>query len=263
MLSQGWRKIMPAKVWKPEFAVLIYKLVRAGYTQYRIAKHLNISSSTLEFWIKKKKSVRYAMEQGKKDAERVSVKTYIKFVFDRLPPKLQKIWEKMERYEKSKNGLMRIEALLEKRGQRARQHLFLYAFCAYNFNISRACRAVNIDYKRFEAWKRDPDFHALLDEMEIHKKDFLEGALWDLIADRDSKAVIFASKTYNADRGYGQKLQVYHQGQINHTHNIVTMEELEPHLTTELKKALLVALRERNHHVNNEISDDTTKRIPA
>lgn len=234
---------MRSLVWKDEFYVKTYRLAKSGHTKARIAQIIGVGVVTFNRWLTKRPALRVALKEGRLRTQ--SAVNFRRYVYRRLPPQLQAIWDRINKLEKKKNGITRIEAILEDAGKAARQHLFLYAWCTGGFNSSAACRAVNISRQMYEEWyKSDPDFHALFDEMDQHKKDFMEGALMDLIEERDTSAVIFANKTYNQDRGYGQKLEVKHSGQITHNVNVIKIADLD--LDIEQKKILLQAIRERN-----------------
>src|SRR5690606_21892274 len=73
-------------------------------------------------------------------------------------------------------------------------------------------------------------------------KNFIEDGLMDLIEIRNPNAVIFANKTLNRDRGYDEKIEVHHSGQVNHKHEF-SIDQLN--LDTETKRKVLNAIREQ------------------
>ena len=146
-----------------------------------------------------------------------------------------------------------MERLLDNAGKRARQHLFLYALTASNFNASEACRKVNISRKTFENWvTTEPEFGQLIDEMHWHKKNFFESALVGLIRSGDSSATIFANRTLNRDRGYNEKFELEVKGQVNHAHaHIVQIDDLN--LPIKVRRLILEAMRDEDNIIPIEV----------
>lgn len=232
--------------WRTRFLITIYELAKAGMTKAKIAKTLGVTIVTFYKWWNRKASVRYAYKHGKKMAK--SVETFRGYAYRRLSPKLRKVWDKINAADSTGAGTERVERILADAGKRARQHLFLYAWTACGFNPTEACRVLCMDRQTFEGWyKNDPEFHQLFDEMNKVKKDFFEAPLIKLVGDHDVSAVLFANRTFNADRGYGNKVQVEHSGNVSHTHKVVPVKDLN--LDLDLRKALLKAIRERNEAV--------------
>ncbi len=195
---------MPNHMWEDAMFVQAFQLARTGLSNERIAKALGVSPNTFGKWIKEKPALHQSLEDGRKPPGEIA-RTFQNYVFKRLPPKLRKLWKKLKRCAAS-NQIVRMEALLENSGSLARQKLFVHAFTAYNFNVSRACRAVNISRKTVNEWVRnDPDFGELLEEMEEYKDDFIEDKFLQLIRDDNEKAIIAAAKMRLHKRGYGEK----------------------------------------------------------
>jgi hypothetical protein len=250
---------MPKQVWTDDNYVKAYILARSVTTKERIAKGLGVTKLTLMRWMKAKPALRKAIAMGR--GQEGSAKTLSDWVYARLPPEVQVIWNRINKYEKVKNGVARIEAMLENTGKQARQQLFLHAYIVGGFNVSEACRKTNTCRKVWEQWyKTDPDFHTIMDEMLEHKKNFMEGALMDLIAMRDTSAVIFANKTFNADRGYAPKMQLDVKGEINHTHKVLQVSKLQ--LPPEVKRVLAKAIQQyEKENSNGTVNGHATESI--
>ena len=78
----------------------------------------------------------------------------------------------------------------------ARQHQFLQAYRANGFNVTDACKAINIGRRTFYNWKeRDFDFREDLRIVEDELKDYLKTKLLQLVDAGNLIAVIFANKT--------------------------------------------------------------------
>jgi hypothetical protein len=234
---------MKKSKWKNKFYITIYELAKGGHTNKAIAQMHDVDIATLDAWLKKRPTLRWVMKYARK-TNKTKQGSFRDFVYQRLPDDLKRVWNRINRLENEKNGVARIEAMLEDKGKSARQHLFLYAYTTCGFNVSAACRSVNISRKRFEQWcQADPDFHALMDEMIIHKKDFYEGALNKLIDEGHPLAVIFANKTFNKDRGFNTVIQLEHSGNVQHNHNFISFDDIAQFLSDETKIEIAEAYR--------------------
>lgn len=232
--------------WKNRYYIDIYRFAAQGLTDEQIAQALAININTWIMWKKKRPSIRYALEQARDKESRRSVKSYMNYVYEQLPENLQELWLKIQAIEDEPNAIARIEKILEGGGKYARMQMFLHALVAYNFNPSRAMRAVNISKKTLDAWiNMEPGFADLIDEMTQHKKNFAEEALFKLVAKGDPNAVIFVNRTLNKDRGYADnKLTIEHTGEVKHAHehrHLIDLDKLE--LPFEVRKAILDAFR--------------------
>lgn len=223
--------------WKDEYYVKIYELARSGMRNKTIARTIGVDyTSTFKVWIRKLPALAKALEQARGTV--ANTKTFLDYVYERLDPRLQVLWDEINRMDKSdSNQIEMIESFLEKAGMRARQHLFVHAFVASNFNLSEACRKVNITKRTFERWvTEDPEFGELFDEINWHKKNFCEGMLMALVAQADTTAVIFANRTLNRDRGYNPTKDVNITGHINHS--MIPLERLPLELRKQIMEAL-------------------------
>lgn len=224
--------------WRDDFYVKAHALAKAGWGDGKIANALGVDDDTFRRWRKKRPALEEALLSARSGAN--GVESFHEYVYKQLPDHLRRLWDKINKCSRERNGVSRVEALLENAGLRARQHLFLYALVNANFNPSAACRAVNITKKTFDNWKNyDPDFLELVDEIDWHKGNFFEGALVMLVKEGNAPAVLFANKTFNAKRGYADKgdSTVIH----NHLHAVVNVDDLN--LPLETRKALLDAMR--------------------
>jgi hypothetical protein len=87
----------------------------------------------------------------------------------------------------------------------------------------------------------DPEFAELVDEIHLHKKDFFESKLVELVQSGDSSATIFANKTMNRDRGYGDKTTIEHTGTVVVEQRVVQIGDLA--LPVDVRRAILGAVR--------------------
>jgi hypothetical protein len=248
-------KSNPVEVLK--YLVPVYELARAGLGDVQIAAALPVSYPTFKRWKDRYPEFTEALERARASPE-VSG-TVQDYVYEHLPKRLRKVWREIIRCEKGASVIERVEAMLKECGRKGRQHLFLFALLKSNYNMSKACKRVNIRKKEFTKWLlEDPEFAELVEEVEWHKGNFFENAYIKLVKSGHPAAVIQANKTYNAHRGYGDKKTVTKNvnvnGQVSHLHTPVPIEALN--LDFEAKKQLLRALREHKQEQNPETPDE-------
>ena len=238
---------MAVSIYKDEFVIRVYQLAQQGLTETKISKILGISVATFRVWEKKKKAFKKALEMGRKEGNpnNKDIVTFQDYVYKRLPRKLRKLWKEIDAFGTSASGIEKVEALLEKRGVRARQHLFLYAWTKSNFSISYALRKVNIGRSTFERWKdKDDNFLALVDNINWHKGNFFEDHLLKLVAGGDTSAILHVNKTFNRKRGYGEKtdIDINVSGGVNINHTVDGKG-----LSIETRKAILKDMRKNGN----------------
>jgi hypothetical protein len=240
------KKIGAPTNWKDEFYVQAFQFARLGMSEEGIASALGVQHQTFRKWKKKRPALQFALTEGRKKDTKGS-ETFADYVYERLPDNLKKVWDELQECgAQEENAIARLENMLSECGKRGRQQLFVHSLIHNNFNLSKALKAVNLSRKQFDYWLiNDPGFAELIDEMEWHKKNFLEGALLDLVRQGDPGVVKFVNQTYNADRGYGKVTKVdktvTYQGTIRHAP--VDLEELD--LDLESKKKLRDQLRKQ------------------
>lgn len=227
-----------------------YILSRQGLKDKAIESALGLAENTLKRWLKKYPYLQKALDRGR---AQVSKKEEFKqFVVGRLPEHLMDLWEEIQQVEDG-NSQARMDALLNEQGTRSRQYLFIHALINTNFRVSAAKQLIGITLEELNKWKKDSDFTELLEVIHQVKKDFVEGALMDLVADGDRNAVIFANKSINTDRGYGQKIQVEHKGNIEHNHNLVDLDQLR--IPLKLRMELLHYIQKQEEREQGKLQD--------
>jgi len=129
--------------------------------------------------------------------------------------------------------------------------LLIYALLITGFNLSKALRKVAIPRNTFSHWaESDPEFVDLLVEVEQIKKDFFEDGLIKLVKAGDSPSTIFANKTLNRDRGYGEVIE----SRISGTLAVASIAISELSLSPAILRGILDAVKER---------DNSTKVLPS
>lgn len=215
-----------------EFYLEAYEYARAGLQDVRIAELFQVTPQTFNSWKRDKPAFAKALARGRQpmtvnSAGEALSTTFKEYVYDRLDPQLQNIWDEIMQLEKpdaDKSGWTVLKEMLDRGGYKMRQHLFMHALFHANFNVTEACRLVCITRKNFEYWMHtDPEFAALFRGVKEVKGDFFEEKLIGLVKQGDSAATIFANRTFNRDRGYNDKVEV----QVNQTAaNMITMDDI-------------------------------------
>lgn len=210
-----------------------YILARQGMTNNAIAQTFGVNDVTFSDWIRKRSTLRYALERAREGG---GAKTFQEYVYQQLPADLQKLWDEIEMWQDHESGMERLEILLSSQTKRVRQSLWMHAMVCCNFNPSEACRKLALSRRTVDDWaKHDPDFSRLLDEINWHKKNFFEEGLIRLVRSGNVLATVFANRTVNRDRGYSEKLEVNHSGTINHEHHhLISIDKLNLPLETRL-----------------------------
>jgi hypothetical protein len=249
--KQGGRAT-PYNQWDDTYYVKVYQLARLGYTKLKICKALGIPHPTLNKWLKARPALVQALDEGR--ANQTAKPLLKQYVYDRLPAKLQKMWEELESLDNDPNTLRRINKMFEFDGLKSRQHIFLHALVNSSFNPSEACKLVGVNLRDVRSWARkDIEFAELLDEIQTHKKNFFESALVKKAGEGDVAAIIFANKTLNSDRGYNEKQEIKVSGSINHTHTVINVDQLN--LPLEVRRQIFQAME--------KLESDNTPKLPS
>lgn len=243
---------MKNKVWKTKLIFRIFELAKNGYNDENISSILGIKSSTFFQWKKKKRLVRIALKIARRKKEK---KTLNDFIFEKLSPDLKIVWNKINGLEKKKNGMERIEYLLEKKGKYARQSLFLYALVNTNYSFNKSLKIVNITKRIFDEWCNEPEFYKLINELEWYRKNWLEDSLMSLIAEGNKEAILFANRNINRDRGYNDSKNINIKNEnIHRLECNINIDELN--LPIDVRKIILEAIRNRKSIASNPVENN-------
>lgn len=227
--------------YNPTKAVQLYAALRDGLSIRKALDLVGASTHTLARWRKKYPEVEYAVTEGLKFGEKNRTENLRDFIIGRLPEDLRAVYEELEQLDDTPNPGRTLDMIMEDRGVRQRQQLFLYALFSCNFNPSAARRMVGVTKLEYEKWRdHDLDFMRLVEEVMVAKKDFVEGKLMELVRLNDAGAVIFANKTLNRDRGYDPRLTVEHKGQVTHVH--ASLEKVFDRLSIDTQREVVAAL---------------------
>lgn len=241
-------KISPRCKYRPIMLVSIYRYAKLGFSEEAIWEALPVADKTWKSWKKKFPEIKEAIRMGRTETEDGG--NWHRFIYDRLPEDLKKIWDDIDQWDELPNGMAKIESLLSNHGKKVRQQLFLYALIHTNFSASRAMAKVCIDKDTLDYWiQNDEGFATLVEEIQWHKGNFFEEHLIGLVKAGDVGATIFANRTFNKDRGYAVKnsVDVNVTGQIEH--NLVDLTELE--LSKEVRMAIMDAMRAHKQKIED------------
>lgn len=196
-----------------EFLLDFYDAFLRDPSYTKVAAALEMKSvKTLEARLQKYPALRYAKKLA--DERRGNRESLSNYIFKHLSPEAQRMWEEIQFWADSESAYTKVQAILNGKTRKLRQELFIHALVHGGFNLSEACRVVAIPKCTLEEWKTDSEFLQLLEEIQWHKKNFFEHALIDLVEQRHPGATIFVNRTQNADRGYNEKIQVEHTGNV-------------------------------------------------
>lgn len=227
--------------WDDSYYLKAYQLARAGTDLTGIATSLGMTVPELKHAKRKRPALADALDQGWDGKRSLQA-----MIYRELPEDYKKVWDRITAYEKEEYPTRKIDLLFDKYGERCRKYLFLHAMTtSAHFNPSKACRKVNIAYHTWKKWAEDDaEFANLLLQCLEHKKNFFEEKLFELVDEKDSKAVLFVNKTLNQDRGYAEKLQIEHKGNVSVSHTMELSDEVLDRLSKSCRKELLGVIQE-------------------
>ena len=104
------------------------------------------------------------------------------------------------------------------------------ALCLSYGVVTSACNAADIPRSTFYNWlQTDPDFKAAVADVNDIAIDFVEGKLYEKIKAGDTIATIFYLKSKAKQRGYVERQEIEHSGELGITWNEEkTYERLGP-----------------------------------
>lgn len=232
--------------WDSRMVLDIYLYACSGMTKAQTAEALGISEVRFSVWLNgRRPAAAYAWERGaSKLQENKNCPTFVDYVLGQLDPEAREVWNQLELWRDDADAYDQVRALFSVQPDVIQQQLFIHSLVSCSFDVHKALKRVCLSRRRLELWTADENFAKLMEEMKWHKKNFFEGSLVDLVKAKNAAATIFANKTLNADRGYGESVDVKVSGQVNVVHTLVPISELELPLDT--KKQILDAIRARN-----------------
>lgn len=232
---------MPSNKFKDDYYVDSYRLAKEGMRNNEIAGALGTTLTTFKKWIIKYPALKKALKEARIGNNPQKVFSFQDYVYNQLPEELKTLWDEIHAIDELENGVELIEEVLKGTPTRTRQYLFIHAMVSSMFNVSRSLAKLNITKRIYYHWcDSDPDFAELVRELIWHKDNFFEQALMGRVAAGDTSAILHVAKTKLGYRGYSDKIEVHHTGQVEHKH---TVELTELDLPIEVRKVILEALR--------------------
>jgi hypothetical protein len=240
--------------WKDRYYVLAYELARDGCPKKDIPAALGVPETLWAKWVRKDKTLSTAIERGAKKKTNTGPKTadpVFRYVYRHLPPDLRRVWNRIEKAfgDAAESGEpfdheAFLEGVMIGKGLRCRQHLYVHALVANNFDGNKACYMTGVSHAEVAAWaERDEGFRELCAAIKTIKADFVEGAAFKLISRGDPTTTVFAAKCLLADRGWKpppKEVKNEHSGSTAHLHAVVEIseEELESMTPDEIETVL-------------------------
>lgn len=226
-------------------------LILQGFNKTKITEITGIRNLTYQRWMKQHPEFLRAVEKATNTYEQQrssSVKDLKEFIYGRLPPDLQEIWNDIQNAHigtstDKQNTLDTVEKMLKEKPTQAQQALWLHAYFSFNFSQYEACRVTSITIDEVRGWKKQPEFLGLVKEIDNIRDDFFEASFLQLAREGNPYIVGMAAKSRLAKRGYNPSTDVNINGNITHTH-AVDLKKLEPYLKPATIDDLLEANRQ-------------------
>jgi hypothetical protein len=223
---------------------VVYDMCKDGQTREAIAARLGIPLEVYKRWLTKNPAISLASKCGKvHKGDRVEQATaFDEFILGKLPEDLKPFW--LDCRMAQKRG-KEVPIGVQKLETEQRQMLFLTAWMKFRFNATKALRFTGIKRDTLNNWMTSPRFQKLMHELSEAKKDFFEDALIGSVVRGETAAIVFANKTLNRDRGYGEKREVEVSGAIQHNHSQQMIDLSDLNLPIEIQAAIADAMEKR------------------
>lgn len=239
---------------QPSHVFEIYDMVKLGRTFRDISHKLGISEVEFARWRKKNPAVKMAVKEGKK-RQRTDTETreaFDDYILGKLSPELQEIWKEALALKAAKRDPSRNIAQLN---QKDRQIIFLHAWFRFNFSLTKAKQFTGVCSRTYNDWNTQESFRQMKQELMRAKKDFFEDALIKAVQRNETSAILFANKTLNRDRGYGETKTVDVKGKVEHHHQMSLLVDIESlNLPLEVLAVIAEAMEKRKKLVDEEAS---------
>lgn len=229
---------------RPHMLFTIYDLLKVNTPVRQIAQAIGVHYQTLLDWRDGGRAdVAQAFASAEKAKESNGVRQFEEYVYARLPEELQGTWNRLMDLEQG-GSIEQVRDTMKDHGKRMRQHLWVHAWVHCSFNPSEACSMTGVSDKELKRWMNDDtSFADLIEAVHVHKKNMFEGALVKLVQRGETAAVIFANKTQNWDRGYGDRKEISVTGNIDNLHTVVGLDDIP--ISLETRKEVLAAMRRK------------------
>lgn len=96
--------------------------------------------------------------------------------------------------------------------------------------VTPACEETGISRTTYYEWyKTDPEFRKNVDDLHEVELDFVESKLHSLINDKNPAAIIFHLKCQGKKRGYIEKQEIEHSGNLGVSIDVSKLSDKELH----------------------------------
>lgn len=104
---------------------------------------------------------------------------------------------------------------------RRRKEIILKVLKRTRLNTAQACEAAAITRQTYYVYLReDPEFKKAVCELDEARIDYAESKLMSMVGKEVPAAVCFFLKCKGKSRGYVEKSETVHSGEVKHTHTI-------------------------------------------
>lgn len=256
--------------WDDSYYAKTFALAQSGLVRKHIAKALGVPWGVFQHWLETKPALRDAVKSARTPVKSESRSshlqkaesgvTFIDYVYGRLPPELQDLWDTIHAINRGKvtrrkdgskkrtpyrDAAEQIDRVFDRAGIKyARQSLWIHAYIRCNFNGNEACRIVNISRTAYDKWREDPRFRQMMDiEMPKIKADYAESQLWQGVNEGSDACRIFMGKAMNP-AVFNPPKQVNHGGSVDlKLKEKINVEDEIDKLPLENRRQLLEAIR--------------------
>ena len=164
------------------------------------------------------------------------------FIFGYLPPPLLPTWELI--CECLAGSCRDTREVIQPLTNHEKTHLFLFAYSQNHFNTTAALLALNMTRQELEKWiAEDFEFASAWHDTAWHRRNTYEAALMRAVINGEVSAIIFANRTLNRKRGYGESPPVPVTTEPAKPKSTVPISSLD--LPFQLKVDLLKAIRKQ------------------
>lgn len=242
-----WKKEYPAFKDAVEKGEADFKKVGADGAGDEVARRMQTNSLAIPLLVHKTQNEEFIGPPEETEFPEESVRKRWQFVAGYLPPELKPLWEALATALRCQ---MDMGELWAKIPRHHKQHIFLFAFTETSFDATKACLFVGINKIGLNRWiKQDKTFAIAWKMMQWHKKNVIEACLIRACVAGNAGAIVFASKTLNASRGYRETAPV--QAPADETEikkTTVPISTLD--LPFDTKKQLLEAIRKTRQEMD-------------
>lgn len=248
--------------WDDSFFVAAFLFAKSGLSDSSIAAMLDVSPQSFHKWRKDRPALQDAIDRGRSKESKLSAGDFLEAIKPMLTEDALKCLNEIQGPNENDSAFERFEQAMDDNSKRVRQQMFLYSYVVGEFNVAHACREAGLGRHTITRWmKTDPGFVELMGGIDKAKKDFYESALMHKVANGDTTAIIHVNKTYNRDRGYGERLEIDVRSTVEHRH-VIPLQRLN--LEFDVMATLLEATRryqEENPDDKSEWVDSTLKQL--